>query len=356
MKRLIIALAIMTAWAPFTKAQEVRNLEITRQGKWLSVKMDIEMKGIFPGSNEAVIIAPEIKKGQDSTQLKPVSLYSRNQWYYYKRSGRTASGKEEISIRRADIPATLNYEAVTPYCSWMDGADLYLGKTIRGCVGCEKQKKASSYLALFRDNSPRDTVMIDNIVYLRDTVIIENTVVVREPAGVRSLAGHAFISFPVNETTIDPSFNVNATELGKLRASIDSVKNCAGAVIRKIWIKGYASPDGKFDNNAFLARERTKAVKDYVASLYNIPEDIFEIKWTAENWDGLRTFVEASSLPHRNEILDIINGNRLADDKEWMIKSRYPEDWKTIQEQCLPLLRRTDYRIDYDIDESKINQ
>ena len=350
MKKLILTLAVLTAWAPFAKAQEVKNLEVVRQGKWLSVKMDIEMKGLFPGSNEAVIIAPEIKKGQDSTQLKPVSLYSRNQWYYYKRSGRTASGKEEISIRRADIPATLNYEAVTPYCSWMDGADLYLGKTIRGCVGCEKQERQSTFLALVQDTPERDTVLVENIVYVRDTIVI------REPVGVRSLAGRAFVGFPVNETAIDPQYQSNTAELGKLRASIDSVRSSAGAVIRKIWIKGYASPDGKYDINARLARERTKAVKRYVASLYNIPEDIFEIEWVAENWEGLRSFVETSSLPHRTGILEIIDGARLPDDKEWMIKSRYPDDWKAIQEQCLPLLRRTDYRIDYDITENNNNQ
>ena len=56
------------------------------------------------------------------------------------------------------------------------------------------------------------------------------------------------------------------------------------------------------------------------------------------------------------QALEIIDGGRQPDDKEWMIKSRYPDDWKTLQEQCLPFLRRTDYRIDYDITENNINQ
>jgi len=337
MKRIILSLFVLTASAIAVPAQKVTDLELKRQGDWMMVKMKLETKEALPGSNETVLLTPELRNGRHSQTLKPVGLYSRNQWYYYRRSGVSASGTEEFSFRRSQVPAVLKYETMVPYRSWMDGAKLYMNRDSKGCCGNEKQEHQENYLAWFQDTSVADTVYRDR------------TVIVEKESAVRSLAGRAFVDFPLNSTQIDPNYHSNATELGYLRASIDSVRNYEHAKIRKIWIKGYASPEGPYDNNVRLAESRTKAIRDYVASLYAIPEDIFEIEFEPENWEGFRSFVEASSLQHRADILAIMDMDREPDDREWMMKARYPADWKILLNECLPFLRRTDYRIEYEI-------
>lgn len=341
MKKLILIAALL-ATSVVVHAQEIQNLELKRQGDWMSVKMDIDMQGAVPGANETVVLTPELRHGRYAQSLKPVGVYSRNQWYYYQRSGASASGVEEFAFRKADVPTVLKYEAMVPYRSWMDGSKLYLVRDSKGCCGNEKEESSENYLAFFQDNTVVDTVYVDRPV-----------VVEKESAGIRSINGRAFVDFPLNDVTIDPGYHSNSTELGYLKASIDSVRSVPGARIKKITIKGFASPEGPYENNARLAEGRTGAIRDYVVSLYNIDESLFEVEFEAENWAGLRSFVEASSLPHRAEIMEIIDGDRLPDDKEWMIKSRYPGDWKVLLEQCLPFLRRTDYRIDYEIYNNK---
>ena len=45
-------------------------------------------------------------------------------------------------------------------------------------------------------------------------------------------------------------------------------------------------------------------------------------------------------LPHRDALLAIITGNRLPDDKEWLLKSLYPDDFQYLMDHCMPPLRR----------------
>ena len=68
-----------------------------------------------------------------------------------------------------------------------------------------------------------------------------------------------------------------------------------------------------------------------------------------ENWQGLRRYVELSNIDHREEILTLIDSDMEPDAKEAKIKRLYPADYKFLLQNCYPALRRTDYRIAYDI-------
>ena len=174
---------------------------------------------------------------------------------------------------------------------------------------------------------------------------------------LRSLTGKAYVDFPVNQTDIRPTYRNNAAELRRIIATIDSVKNDPDIRITALSIKGYASPEGSLENNERLARLRTEALKKYVSGLYDFPNDFISTDYEAEDWKGLRRYVEQSGLSHRQEILDIIDSDLRPDPKEWRLKSRYPEEYARLLRDCYPALRHSDYRVDYvvrhytDIDE-----
>lgn len=345
MKRIVLTLVLLAASAYAMQAQQIEDLELKRQGDWMLVKMEIGLADALPGADRTVVFTPELRSGQNRLSLKPLGIYSRNQWYYYQRIGKKAGeSPEEISLRKGKAPAVFNYETMVPYRSWMDGAELFLLRETKGCCGEEKSQRQERLLAVFRD----ETVVKTRV----DTVYIDRPVYIERESRTRSINGEAFIDFPIGETAIQPSYHANKKELADLRTTIESAMANPGWTIRKIWIKGHASPEGPYDKNEALAKGRTEAIRDYVVSLCSLDGRLMSVEYEAENWEGLRSFVEDSSLPHRGEILEIIDGDRLPDDKEWKIKSRYPDDWKILQQQCLPYLRRTDYRIDYDIKEN----
>ena len=346
MKRILLSIVILAASAAAALGQQVRGVELVRAGEQLLVKMNIHLQEVLPGRNQTVVITPQLRNSGISHSLKPVGIYSRNQWYYYDRQGSRAGAAEEYSFRKAKTPEFLQYEAFVPYDEWMNGAALYLVRETLGCCGNEKARQ-ERFLAQYQEE-PREAEVRVDTVYIEKTIVVEKELESR----TRSINGRAFIDFPVSDTKIHPEYHSNKAELAAMRTTIDNVVNNPDWILRKIWIKGYASPEGKREVNDRLAKARTTSLRDYIASQYrNIDPALIEIEHEAENWEGLRAYVEESSLPHRTEILEIIDGDRLPDEKEWMIKSRYPEDWKALLKDCLPFLRRTDYRIDYDIKE-----
>ena len=348
MKRILLSMALMAASAVASLGQQVRGVEMEHLGEHLFVKMDIHLSEALPGSNETVVLTPELRSGAMRQALQPVCIYSRNQWYYYERSGRKAGDSSEYSLRQGQAPEVLHYETKVPYQDWMSDMGLFLVRETKSCCGREKASPKERFLSQFEEEVPvaEPSVRIDT-VYVERTVVVEKS----KESRTRSIDGRAYIDFPVGETSIQPRYHSNAKELEGMRSTIENALRNPAWSIKKVWIKGYASPEGPSEKNDALAKSRTESIRDYVVSVCRLDGSLVEMEYEAENWSGLREFVDRSSLPHRVEILEIIDGDRLPDDKEWMIKSRYAGDWRTIVNDCLPYLRRTDYRIDYEIKE-----
>ena len=90
----------------------------------------------------------------------------------------------------------------------------------------------------------------------------------------------------MNRTEIDPQYRKNPEELVKIIRTIDLVKNDTNVLISNIDIHGFASPEGSYANNVRLAKERSNALKDYVRVLHRLPDNLFRVEFTAEDWDG----------------------------------------------------------------------
>ena len=88
-----------------------------------------------------------------------------------------------------------------------------------------------------------------------------------EAVKARTAAGSAYLDFPVNQTDIRPDYRNNPAELGKIRKGIEAVRGNKYATITAVSIKGYASPEGGYANNARLAEGRAEALLSYVESL-----------------------------------------------------------------------------------------
>jgi len=341
MRRFLTLTFLLAASVTVMQAQTAKNVLLEKDGTMIHVKMDLDLKSARPRANETVVVVPQLRNGNNVKDLQPLGLYSHNQWYNYARTGKNASGVDAELKYHGRIPAQAEYETRVPFENWMQGASLYLQKYVQGCCGEDKTRLISQRLATLTKED--DITPVEIIVKeTRDTLVVEVPV-------VKTLSGRAFIDYAVNATEIDPTYHSNARELGFLRASIDSVSQVSGARIRKIWIKGYASPEGPYKANQTLALARTRAVKEYVAGAYGLPDEVFELECEPENWEGLREFVEASSLSGKAKMLEIIDSDREVDEKERQLKTLFPRAWDTLRKECLPFLRRTDYRIEYEI-------
>jgi outer membrane protein OmpA-like peptidoglycan-associated protein len=274
--------------------------------------------------------------GEKSVALKSVGLYGRNRDFYYQRNADIApTTEEDIVFRSTKAPEVVSYRAVVPFETWMDGCQLIFERNDYSCNNTNVGKEGSMLIDRFPLEPYKPT-----LIYIRPDA---------EYIKLRVVNGTAFVDFPVSKTDIRPTYRNNSAELAKITGSIDMVKADSDATITKIAIKGFASPESPYDNNTRLARERTEALKSYVESLYNFEGDIIVTSYEPEDWAGLEAYVAASELKHKDAILAIIRSDDEPDRKEWQIKSKYPNEYRYLLDNCYPALRRSDYTVHYTV-------
>lgn len=312
----------------------VEKFSTNREGRFLNVTMDIDLKALDISSNRAVLLTPRLVNGTDSLDLPSMGIYGRKRYYYYVRNGMgSISGEDEQVYRASEKPGSVAYGHLTEYSSWMDGATLKFHRSDWGCC--------HNILAEYDGTVGRHhEAFFPTLLFVQPKAEIRKT---------RSLSGSAYIDFPVDRTVIYPDYHNNTAELGKISGTIDSVRNDKDVTITSVWLKGYASPESPYKHNTDLAIGRTAALKAHIGQLFRFADGIIETDYEPENWEGLRRYVEKSNINHREEILAMIDSDMEPDAKEAEIKRTYPEEYRFLLQYCYPYLRRTDYRIEYDI-------
>lgn len=315
----------------------ISNASMVRNGSLMTVAMDMELGSMEMKGDKAVIFTPVIYNGSDTLALESVGLFGRTRWYQYERRGSLMpEGVEGTAMRFSERPSVLKYNQNVPYEEWMNGAQL---KVDCSTYGCCRDLKGFDYVALgceYKEFEPYQPVF----TYMSETA-----------AGVktRELSGRAYIDFPVNQTVIYPNFRNNPVELGKIIATIDSVKNDKDITVTSIWIKGTASPEGSYANNVRLAKGRTESLKDYVNNLYHFPYGFIRSTYEPVDWEGLAEYLEKSPMEFAPDILAIVKSNLEPYARNQRIKLDFPKEYRFLLDNVYPSLRHSDYKIEYEI-------
>lgn len=331
--------------APFQAAFNRTQLNATaskytveRSENILFVSADINIDSVVRGSNRELWIKPEVTAKDRSEQLPTVVLAGRNRFYQAQRLDLPL--KENFTLLRDNYKDhSYTYNTTVPYEPWMHGAELKLVLELCGCCSdsIERQEILLTHINV-EPPAPQKFIPVFNWITPQ-----------AEARKIRELRGQAYIDFPVNKTVIYPEYRRNTVELAKIRATIDSVHQDPDITITALSIKGYASPEGPWNNNVRLAKGRTAALKTYVEELYHFEKDFIKTDFDPEDWGGLRNYVEKSNIANREGILGIIDSSLEPDAKGARIKSTYPQQYAFLLAEVYPALRHSDYRIEYNI-------
>lgn len=335
-----IFLSMLFGAAALAQAQDlqVSNITIDKAENHAVVRMDLDISKLDVRSKEIRVITPRIINGNDTLDLKSVGIYGRNRYYYTLRNPkRNPLTTADIQIRESEKPASVAYQDVFELQPWMEGAELYIGKKVYGCVSCLIAERLDG--SFYQMVTPQPEVYKPEFVYVRPAA---------ELVKMRSLAATAYVNFRVSKMDIDPQYMSNSEELGKILATIDDVKK--GNKVTGIALKGFASPESPYANNERLAKGRVEALRNYLANHEQMPKEQIRTEYEPENWEGLRKYVEEStSLSNKQAILELIDSDREPDNKETVIRQRFPKDYQYLKDNCYPALRKTDYAIQYEV-------
>lgn len=300
----------------------------------LLIKMQITPSAFPKNSNREMQLTPMIATEGDTLRLDPVTVAGRTRYYQHLRTDHSSPATTLLKAGAKDI---YEYMAVVPFEKWMEKSRLVVEGSVEGCCGEGLGLLAPETIA---DIDYRDKTIIPTPVYVSP-----------KNAGASksyTVTGKAYIDYPINETRIYPHYNQNATELEKIRETIEKVKTDPDMTITSLSFMGYASPEGAYANNERLAKGRTLSLIDYVQGLYGFPKSVIEESWVAENWQELDSIIMASDSPHKKEMERILNNDKLSPDgKEKELKVKFPDYFNYLREEVFPGMRRTDYTVTY---------
>lgn len=341
MKRVVSLIVAATIAVTVCHAQDMPDVEIkdfTLELKdgYLNVDLDIDLSHLDIKGTQVVVLTPKVINDADTLQLKSIGVYGRNRRIYYQRNESIKPTRPgDIDLDATQLQDMVSYDCSVGFMEWMNGCRVELVRKDYGCCGHSDVIGQSELVEKF----PLDPY-IPELIYLRPE---------REVVKSREISGSAFVDFPVSEIVIYPTYRNNVEELAKITGTIDSVKRDSDITIKSVFIKGYASPESPYSNNTYLAKGRTEALKEYVEGLYHFGEGFIKTDYEPEDWAGLERYVVASSLAHKDDILEVIRSDREPDKREWLIKSTWKEEYRYLLKNCYPALRHSDYTIEYEV-------
>lgn len=149
------------------------------------------------------------------------------------------------------------------------------------------------------------------------------------------------IYYPVNKIEIQENYMGNAVTLDHIKRYLQSSPE-----ISNIVIYSYASPEGPWRWNDYLARHRGVEAKEFL--LANLPEgriladSVIKLMPETENWEGLRMEVEESyHRPDRATVLLILDDPNIdtSRKKELLQQLDHGRSWHWIVVNIMPRLR-----------------
>ena len=335
----------MCGCACMLQAQEatfiVKEKSAERVGENLAVTMRIDISDMEIPKNRSVVCTPLIESGDSLRALPSIILNGKTRHILYERMERQTSGQPtEYEYRRFNgEEQQIEYQIYTPYADWMKRSEVSIVLDECGC----------GWEALQSNKSPLFALRFEPVV-LRPALAYVTPQA--EAVKARQVAGSAYLDFPVNQTTIQPDYRNNPAELGKIKKGIEAVRNNKFATITAVSIKGYASPEGGYANNARLAEGRAEALLEYVESLYDFGNARMRVDSEPEDWEGLEKAVEQGNLPDKAELLAIIRADEPADydQREWKLKTlNGGTSYRKLLSEVYPSLRHSDYTVDFTI-------
>ncbi len=198
-------------------------------------------------------------------------------------------------------------------------------------------------------------------VKLADGVIATSTLVQKD--GKPILVGDKFQRIIPDKKTAEILYLINRAEVRNSQLSKEDIKLLENyiaevqAAVNKEFtgmeVDAYASPDGEYDFNEKLAEKRKESADRYLERTLDkkkvdVPETKFNLKSTAEDWEGFKKLVQASDIKDKDLIIRVLSMYSDPAVREREIKNM-AATFEVLKEDILPQLRRSELAVNVNV-------
>jgi len=150
------------------------------------------------------------------------------------------------------------------------------------------------------------------------------------------------------------SSELKAEDIKGLEEFVKMANEAENEEFKGVEVSAYASPDGPEKLNERLSEQRKKSADQYLAKVIGkakvSKEDaktLYNLKSTAEDWEGFKTLVEASSIEDKDLILRVLSMYSDPVVREKEIKN-ISATYEVLADDILPQLRRSEIKVKVD--------
>ncbi|MCD7962215.1 MAG: DUF3868 domain-containing protein [Rikenellaceae bacterium] len=248
--------------------------------------------------------------------------------------------------KKAGADAVITYQFTAPYELWMDSASLYLNQILTSCV--EKEQ-------WFVLEGIKNVDLMQYIPYTINSQV--NYIVPEKETKILQLEGSAFLDFEVGRSVILPNFRRNPQELAKIDDVLNRVQGDEDFEILRMYVTGYASPEGSWESNNKLSKARAEALKQYIKNKFRIPEELFVVDNVAEDWDGLIEMINKGEMDGKYRVLETIASTDVFDGRERLLMNLDGgRPYRYMLREMFPSLRRVEYKVEFNVKEYSLEE
>ncbi len=265
-------------------------VSVQKKGETLVVAFDVAMPAKYLDDKEAYVLTPELKNGEWTLNLPSLSIEGRT----YERINAAKNAKElakdhrqylsHVSYRGEQM--TVHYQTVVPYQQQMNGSQMVLlAERVDNCGSGKCQSVAEQ---MFIDKS------IDGL----GCFVKGDQVAYFDPSPFQV---HAVYDENFKDVALFQLNKAKFTDPSAYRALSDKIKEIqTEGKILSVNVITASSPDGPYEQNELLAKERASMINNLLVSELGVDPSIITIKTIAENWEGFEQAVKESGTYIQN--------------------------------------------------------
>lgn len=171
------------------------------------------------------------------------------------------------------------------------------------------------------------------------------------------------IFFRHGYSTFEPGFCNNEVRLEEFVNRVQAIQQDSTCQIKNISVQGAASPDGSSSLNARLATKRAENIVAWMKERFSFSDVSFTVSSVGVDWVGLAVLVEASDMPYRDEVLDILRNTPenvfrdgvLVDSRKRQLGMLHGgRAWFYMEEHFFPAIRNGRVTLTYEVENQPV--
>lgn len=320
------------------QGSDLKILGMKRVNDSLQLKYSIKPDVGSISSGQALSLSPVLILENHYYPLRPLIIAGKNKHQVLKRWTNNYKKKlpSDIISRDLENDSVLYFDMCVPYLQKADSARILVRSELVGYRG-----KRTFVPDINLSKAISDIKILPQVTFI----------IPQKENKSQYIEESDSIFFKIGDSDINSTYGKNRTKLFRIEQKLQDIVDNKNIIFSSVHIQGYASPDGKYQINEALASRRALSLKNYIERKFAIPDSLFITEITPEDWTGLVTLIEVNKPKIIDDIKNIISTKEY-DEREVKLKKL---DYNTIQ-KLFPLLRRSEYKIYYSINDYNSNE